>query len=94
VAVPDSLNDSAWIAHLCLIICASAILIVGAAYFHFVLVPLTMAWFFSFLIGPILDMLEQRPLVLFGSLCTACMMTLLYRFMDHSPPESLADIAI
>eukprot|EP01048_Picozoa_sp_COSAG05_P004891 COSAG05_NODE_277_length_12336_cov_419.763668_9_plen_98_part_00 len=54
-AIPDSLNDSAWISHLCLLICAFAVLIFGAVYFRFIFVPLAMAWFFTFLLGPILD---------------------------------------
>ena len=66
-AVPNSLNQSAWIAHLCLIICASAIMITGAVYARDIVVPLTLAWFCGFLVGPIMDFLEQRPLVLFGT---------------------------
>ena len=64
-AIPDSSNQSLWIAHICLIICAVAVFVLGFTYFDFILVPLAMAWFFTFLIGPIVDLLEQRPLVAF-----------------------------
>jgi hypothetical protein len=35
-------------------------------YFRFILVPLMMAWFMTFVLAPILDILEQRPLIVCG----------------------------
>ncbi len=53
----------AWLSCSCLIIIAGAVLVYGFVYFEHILVPLTMGWFLTFLIGPIVDLLEQRPLV-------------------------------
>lgn len=53
----------AWLSCSCLLIIAAAVLIVGFVYFTYILVPLMMGWFLTFLIGPIVDVLEQRPLV-------------------------------
>ena len=60
----------AWISCTCLIIIASAVMIVATVYFSYILVPLMMAWFLTFLVGPIVDLLEQRPLICAGrTLC-------------------------
>lgn len=38
----------------------------GIIYFRFMLVPMTMAYFLTFVLGPMIDFLSQRPLVCFG----------------------------
>jgi hypothetical protein len=38
-------------------------------YFRFILVPLTMAYFLTFLLGPVIDLLAQRPLICVGQVC-------------------------
>jgi hypothetical protein len=53
----------AWLSCSCLIIIAGAVLVYGFVYFSYILVPLTLGWFLTFLIGPIVDLLEQRPLI-------------------------------
>lgn len=47
------------------IICGSTIF-VGIVYFRFILVPMTMAYFLTYLFGPIIDVMAQRPLICFG----------------------------
>ncbi len=48
-----------------MIMCGSTIF-VGIVWFRFILVPMTMAYFLTFLIGPIIDVMTQRPLILLG----------------------------
>jgi hypothetical protein len=51
---PRRSGNIAWISNHCDIILAAAALIVGMVYFRFILVPLSMAWFCTFLLGPII----------------------------------------
>lgn len=48
-----------------MIMCGSTIF-VGIVWFRFILVPMTMAYFLTFLVGPIIDVMTQRPLILLG----------------------------
>eukprot|EP01043_Picozoa_sp_COSAG02_P069699 COSAG02_NODE_12052_length_1606_cov_2.335103_1_plen_485_part_01 len=48
-----------------MIMCGSTIF-VGIVTFRFILVPMTMAYFLTFLVGPIIDVMTQRPLILLG----------------------------
>ena len=48
----------------------TALAILGALiYFRFILVPMTMAYFLTFLLGPVQDLLIQRPLVCCNMVC-------------------------
>ena len=40
---------------------------VGVVYFNFILVPLTTAYFLTYLLGPVFDLFYQRPLLCFGA---------------------------
>ena len=53
----------AWLSCSCLIIIAGAVAVYGFVYFAYILVPLTMGWFLTFLIGSIVNLLEQRPMI-------------------------------
>ena len=48
----------------------TALAVLGALiYFRFILVPMTMAYFLTFLLGPVQDLLIQRPLVCCNMVC-------------------------
>lgn len=51
-----------WAANTGLIIVSTGIIIAGMEYFNFMLVPLMLAYFITFLVAPIMDLLEHRPL--------------------------------
>ena len=53
----------AWMTNTGVVIMASTVVLGVLIYFRFVLVPLTMAYFLTFLIGPLMDWFYQRPLI-------------------------------
>lgn len=52
-----------WMMNGGVMIITTSVLMAGLIYFRFVLVPLSMAYFLTFLIGPLMDYIYQRPLV-------------------------------
>ena len=58
-----------WSANNNLIVIAVGVLIVGLKEFQFVLIPLTLAYFMTFLLVPIMNLFEQRPLKFRGKSC-------------------------
>ena len=52
-----------WMMNAGVMIITSAVMLSGLIYFRFVLVPLAMAYFLTFLLGPLMDYIYQRPLV-------------------------------
>lgn len=67
-----SRGEIVWGANNALIVIATGQIIALIMYFQFILIPLTLAYFFIFLVSPILNALEFRPIVLPGGkqLCT------------------------
>ena len=60
----------AWLTNSAILIIASAVALEILIKFRFVLVPLTMAYFFTFLIGPLMDYFYQvRKLSRFRAMC-------------------------
>ena len=49
-----------WGAHSALLIIANAQVVAVLIYFRFVLVPLTLAYFFTFLLSPVQNLFEYR----------------------------------
>jgi hypothetical protein len=56
----------AWMSNIGIAVMTSTVILGLLIYFRFVLVPLTMAYFLTFLIGPLMDYFYQRPLI-YGS---------------------------
>jgi predicted PurR-regulated permease PerM len=52
-----------WMMNAGVMIITTAVMLTGLIYFRFVLVPLSMAYFLTFLLGPLMDYIYQRPLV-------------------------------
>jgi len=52
-----------WMMNAGVMIITTAVMLTGLIYFRFVLVPLAMAYFLTFLLGPLMDYIYQRPLV-------------------------------
>jgi hypothetical protein len=59
-------GDIVWAANNGLIIIATGQIIALFMYFEFILVPLTLAYFFSFLVAPLQNTFEFRPVILPG----------------------------
>jgi hypothetical protein len=53
----------AWMSNAGIVLIAVGVGMQAIIYFRFVLVPLTMAYFMTFLIGPLMDFFYQRPLI-------------------------------
>ena len=58
-----------WCANSNCIVIATAVFITGLVEFKFILVPLTLAYFMTFLLVPIMNVFEQRPLNFRGKSC-------------------------
>ena len=52
-----------WMMNGGVVIITTGVLLSGLIYFRFILVPITMAYFLTFLLGPLMDYIYQRPLV-------------------------------
>lgn len=61
-----SRGDIVWAANNALIVIATGQIVALIMYFQFILVPLTLAYFFCFLVSPILNTFEFRPIILPG----------------------------
>jgi hypothetical protein len=61
--------NTTWMMNNGMIIVASGVVLTFLIYFDFILVPMTMAYFMTFLLGPIQDLLIQRPLICNGLVC-------------------------
>lgn len=61
-----TVEDSTWILTNCGVIGVSSLFMAAVIYFRFMLVPMTMAYFLTFVLGPIIDFMSQRPLVCLG----------------------------
>eukprot|EP01043_Picozoa_sp_COSAG02_P034958 COSAG02_NODE_2475_length_8735_cov_5.368110_3_plen_162_part_00 len=61
-----SRGDIVWAANNALIVIATGQIVALIMYFQFILVPFTLAYFFCFLVAPILNTLEFRPIILPG----------------------------
>jgi hypothetical protein len=59
-------EDATWILTNCGVIAVCGLLMSAVIYFRFMLVPMTMAYFLTFVLGPIIDFVSQRPLVCLG----------------------------
>jgi hypothetical protein len=55
-----------WITHLCLLGLAFAAILACSVYLSFILVPLAVSYFLTFLLQPVVRLLTQRPLVCCG----------------------------
>ena len=55
-----------WISHLCLLGLACAAILACSVYLSFILVPLAVSYFLTFLLQPVVKLLTQRPLVCCG----------------------------
>jgi predicted PurR-regulated permease PerM len=55
-----------WMMNAGVMIMTVSVIIVGIIYFTFILIPLTMAYFFTYVLGPIFDLFYQRPLLCCG----------------------------
>lgn len=55
-----------WVVHLCLLGLAVAAALVCSVYLSFILVPLAVSYFLTFLLHPVTQLLTQRPLVCCG----------------------------
>ncbi len=55
-----------WISHLCLLGLACAAMLACSVYLSFILVPLAVSYFLTFLLQPVVRLLTQRPLVCCG----------------------------
>ena len=58
--------NTLWILTCCAVIMVTALFIIFTIYFRYILVPLTMAYFLTFVLGPIIDFFTQRPLICLG----------------------------
>ena len=66
------IGNIAWLSNQGIMILTCLAILQSLIYFRFVLVPLVMAYFLTFLLGPIHDVLIQRPLLCNGFvLCDA-----------------------
>jgi predicted PurR-regulated permease PerM len=61
-----SFQNTIWILTQAVTIMCASTIFVGIVYFRFILVPMTMAYFMTFLLGPLVDVMAQRPLICFG----------------------------
>ncbi len=61
-----SRGDIVWAANNAAIVIATGQIVVLIMYFQFILIPLTLAYFFCFLVSPVLNSLEFRPIILPG----------------------------
>jgi predicted PurR-regulated permease PerM len=59
-------ENTIWLLTQGVMIMVGSTIFVGIVYFRFILVPMTMAYFLTFLIGPIIDVMAQRPLICIG----------------------------
>ena len=59
-------SNTIWMLTNATIIVCGFITFAAVVYFRFILVPLTMAYFLTFLLGPLIDFMSQRPLVFMG----------------------------
>lgn len=59
----------AWLTNQGILILTSLGVLFTLIYFRFILVPLTMAYFLTFLLGPVQDVLIQRPLICCDAVC-------------------------
>ena len=58
-----------WLTNQGIMILTSLAILAALIYFRFILVPMTMAYFLTFLLGPVQDLLIQRPLVCCNMVC-------------------------
>ena len=58
-----------WSCNSNLIVCCTGIFTAVLVYFQFILVPLTLAYFMTFLLVPLMNVFEQRPLLVRGKSC-------------------------
>lgn len=63
-------GDVLWAANNGLLITTVGIMLLALVYFRFILIPLTTSFFFTFLLSPIMDMMEFRPILCVGK--TVC----------------------
>eukprot|EP01046_Picozoa_sp_COSAG06_P115963 COSAG06_NODE_62915_length_263_cov_1.914634_1_plen_78_part_10 len=61
-----SRGEVAWSINSCLIISATCNIIYGMIYFQFLLVPLFISYFLTFLMAPLMTLFEARPCVIQG----------------------------
>lgn len=61
-----SRGEVAWSINSCLIISAGCNILYGMIYFQFLLVPLFISYFLTFLMAPIMSLLESRPCIVRG----------------------------
>lgn len=61
-----SRGEVAWSINTCLIISAGCNILYGILYFQFILVPLFISYFLTFLMAPVMSLLETRPCVIRG----------------------------
>jgi predicted PurR-regulated permease PerM len=59
-----------WCGNNVLIMIAISVVVVGLMYFKFILVPLTTAYFLTFLLSPVMDLFESRPYSIIGGRVT------------------------
>lgn len=59
----------AWMTNQGIMILTMLAILTALIYFKFILVPMTMAYFLTFLLGPVQDVLIQRPLICCGAVC-------------------------
>ena len=75
-------QNTIWLMTQAVMIIAGSTIFVGIVWFRFILVPMTMAYFLTFLIGPIIDVMTQRPLICMGKvLCK----------INKLPPDKAAE---
>ena len=58
-----------WLTNQGIMILTCLAIVAALVYFSFMLVPLTMAYFLTFLFGPIMDVLVQRPFLCSNAVC-------------------------
>jgi hypothetical protein len=63
-------ENTIWMMNSGIMIMTVACITVGVVYFSFILIPLTMAYLLTFLLGPLYDVFYQRPLLCMG--CQVC----------------------
>ena len=64
-----SRGEIIWAANTGMLVVTMGLLVAGLVYFAFVLVPICFAYFFTFLVAPVINILEFRPVVC-GNECT------------------------